>query len=113
MVIQFLRRNVSGSNFQSHAYNSSGNKASFDLLQYQSRQPTAAIFRRDSDSRDMSDSVFFNNPDGEGAHLVIFRPDLARDGVWIREQVAKRLALVSLAVDKTAHIQLPQLVQIR
>src|SRR5262245_62852042 len=98
MFIQFLRRNVSGSNFQSYGCHSSGNQASFDLLQYQSRQTTAAIFRRASHSCDMSDSVFFNDPDGEGAHLVIFRSDLARDGVWIREQVAKRLALVSLAV---------------
>src|SRR5262245_15607590 len=113
MFIQSLRCNILSSNFQSHGCHASSNEASFDLLQYQPRQTTAAIFRRDSDSCDMPDAVLFNDSDGEGAHLVIFRPDLARNGIGIREQVTKRLALVCLAVDETAHIQLPQLVQIR
>src|SRR5262252_3127789 len=102
MFIQTLRCDIPCSDFQSHGSHPSSEKTPFNLLQYQPRQTAAAVFRRDSDSRNMADAILFDDSYTEGAHLVIFGSDLARDGVWIREQITKSLALVSLAVDKTA-----------
>src|SRR5262245_21950989 len=113
LLIKFLRRKVLGSYFKPYSCHTASREASFDFVQDQSCQSSAAIFWSDSESSDMPDTVLFNHSDGECAHLVIFRPDLPRNSVGVREQVTKRLAFVSFTIHKTAHIQLPQLVQIR
>jgi len=87
-----------------------GEEGSLGLLPISISLNTAAIFRRDSEGRDMPDAILFDDSDGEGAHLVIFRPGFwARNGVGF-ESSNERSRARKPPVDKTAHIQLPQLV---
>src|SRR5262245_2489870 len=66
LFVEFLRRLVLHSNFQSEGGHATSGEAAFDFVQNQSCKSTTAIFRRDSDRRDMADAILFDDADGKG-----------------------------------------------
>src|SRR4029079_14200748 len=110
LFVKQLSGFVPDANFKTDRSDTALDKAAFNLMHHQPGKPSPSELGRDPDCSDMAGSVRFDHSYRKGAHLTVGRANLPGYCLGIVQQVAKRFALVGLAVDKTAQIELPAFV---